>query len=98
MSNEQWYLFRDRGTQYAGGMIDRKDASRDDLIRLIVAHHETIPRQERVIAAQAKWRDAQCSGKRGDDEAGDAVRHLAAARGASVLRLPRPPHFPSSLN
>ncbi len=33
-------------------MIDLKDASRDDLIRLIVSQHETISRQERVIAAQ----------------------------------------------
>jgi transposase len=33
-------------------MIDLKDASRDDLIRLVVAQHGTIQRQERVIAAQ----------------------------------------------
>ncbi len=33
-------------------MIDLKDASRDDLIRLIVSQHETIARQERVIVAQ----------------------------------------------
>ena len=33
-------------------MIDLKDASRDELIRLVVAQHETIQRQERVIVAQ----------------------------------------------
>ncbi|MHB8645089.1 MAG: IS66 family transposase [Thermomicrobiales bacterium] len=32
-------------------MIDLKNASRDDLIRLVVAQHETIAQQERVIAA-----------------------------------------------
>ena len=33
-------------------MIDLKHASRDDLIRLVVAQHETIQRQERVIVGQ----------------------------------------------
>ena len=33
-------------------MIDLKNARRDDLIRLVVAQHETIQRQERVIVAQ----------------------------------------------
>ncbi|MDQ2787824.1 MAG: IS66 family transposase [Chloroflexota bacterium] len=33
-------------------MIDLKNASRDDLIRLIVSQHETIARQEGIIAAQ----------------------------------------------
>jgi len=33
-------------------MIDLKIASRDDLIRLVIAQHETIAQQERVIAAQ----------------------------------------------
>jgi len=46
------YLFRDEGTGYAVGMIDLKNASRDDLIRLVVAQHETIQRQERVIVGQ----------------------------------------------
>ncbi|MCA1666301.1 MAG: IS66 family transposase, partial [Thermomicrobia bacterium] len=46
------YLFRDEGSGYALAMIDLKDASRDDLIRLVVAQHETIQRQERVIVAQ----------------------------------------------
>lgn len=46
------YLFRDKGTEYACAMIDLKNASRDDLIRLVVAQHETIQRQERVIVAQ----------------------------------------------
>ncbi len=31
-------------------MIDLKSASRDDLIRLIIAQHETIAQQERTIA------------------------------------------------
>src|SRR5438105_1255891 len=46
------YLFRDEGAEYAARMIDLKDASRDDLIRLVVTQHQTIARQERVIAAQ----------------------------------------------
>src|SRR5689334_1453903 len=46
------YLFRDTGNDYAGTMIDLKDASRDELIRLVVAQHETIQRQERIIARQ----------------------------------------------
>jgi transposase len=46
------YLFRDEGAGYADRMIDLKDASRDDLIRLVVSQHETIQRQERVIVAQ----------------------------------------------
>ncbi len=46
------YLFRDEGTRYALAMIDLKNASRDDLIRLVVTQHETIQRQERVIVAQ----------------------------------------------
>src|SRR4051794_32094501 len=46
------YLFRDEGNGYAARMIDLKNASRDDLIRLIVAQHETIAQQERVIASQ----------------------------------------------
>ncbi len=46
------YLFRDEGRGYALVMIDLKDASRDDLIRLIVSQHETIARQEGLIAAQ----------------------------------------------
>ncbi len=33
-------------------MIDLKNASRDDLIRLVVAQHETMARQERVIVGQ----------------------------------------------
>ncbi len=44
------YLFRDAGSGYAGGMIDLKRASRDELIRLVVAQHETIARQEQLIA------------------------------------------------
>ncbi len=31
-------------------MIDLKSASRDDLVRLIIAQHETIAQQERTIA------------------------------------------------
>ena len=46
------YLFRNEGTGYALVMIDLKDASRDDLIRLVVTQHETIARQESVITAQ----------------------------------------------
>ncbi len=49
-SSERWYLFRDEGTEYAARMIDLKDASHDDLIRLVVAQHETIAQQERTIA------------------------------------------------
>jgi len=45
------YLFRDEGTRYALVMIDLKNASRAELIALIVSQHETIARQERVIAA-----------------------------------------------
>ena len=44
------YLFREEGTRYAARMIDLKNASRDDLIRLVIAQHETIMRQERTIA------------------------------------------------
>jgi len=44
------YLFRDEGRGYAGGMIDLKDASREALIRLVGAQHETIQQQERIIA------------------------------------------------
>ncbi|MGI8857761.1 MAG: hypothetical protein ACR2JW_18655, partial [Thermomicrobiales bacterium] len=46
------YLFRDEGRRYAARMMDLKNASRDDLIRLVIAQHETIARQERIIAAQ----------------------------------------------
>ncbi len=46
------YLFRDEGRRYAAVMIDLKNASRDDLIRLIVAQHETIQQQARIIAEQ----------------------------------------------
>ncbi len=46
------YLFRDEGTEYAARMIDLKDASGDDLIRLIVSQYETIAWQERVIVIQ----------------------------------------------
>ncbi len=46
------YLFRDEGTGYAVAMIDLKHASRDELIRLVIAQHETIQRQERAIVVQ----------------------------------------------
>jgi transposase len=46
------YLFRDEGNDYAVSMIDLKDASRDDLVRFVVAQHETIQQQERIIARQ----------------------------------------------
>lgn len=46
------YLFRDEGTGYAVPMIDQKDASRDALVRLIVAQHDTIAQQAHTIAAQ----------------------------------------------
>lgn len=46
------YLFRDEGAGYALVMIDLKEASRAELIALIVSQHETITRQERIIAAQ----------------------------------------------
>lgn len=51
-------LFRDEGAEYAGAMIDLTHASRDDLIRLVIAEHETIQRQERVILASlfGTWR------------------------------------------
>ncbi|MHB8646276.1 MAG: hypothetical protein ACYDAR_10860, partial [Thermomicrobiales bacterium] len=41
------YLFRVEGRRYAIAMIDLKNASRDDLIRLIVGQHETIQQQGR---------------------------------------------------
>lgn len=44
------YLFRDEGTRYAVVIIDLKNASRDELIRLVVMQHETIAHQERIIA------------------------------------------------
>lgn len=47
---DKGYLFRDEGSEYARAMIDLKDASRDELIRLVVAQHQTIQRQERTIA------------------------------------------------
>ncbi len=38
------------GNGYAYHMIDLHSASRDDLIRLIIASHETIAQQERTVA------------------------------------------------
>jgi hypothetical protein len=46
------YLFRDEGTRYAPAMIDLKSASRDDLIRLVVAQHERIAALESTVAEQ----------------------------------------------
>ncbi len=46
------YLFRDEGARYAARMIDLKNASRDELIWLVIAQHETIARQECIIASQ----------------------------------------------
>lgn len=46
------YLFRGEGTRYAAGMIDLKSASRDDLIRLVIAQHERIAALEATVAEQ----------------------------------------------
>ncbi|MCA1724016.1 MAG: hypothetical protein LC748_07190, partial [Thermomicrobia bacterium] len=46
------YLFRDEGTEYAARMIDLKSASRDDLIRLVVAQHERIATVEATVVEQ----------------------------------------------
>src|SRR5882724_11477973 len=79
------YLFRDEGTQYAAALIDLKDASRDDLIRLVIDQHETIARQERTIAelrgviATLEATGAQLTQRVGELLAAQATRDDAAA-------------------
>ncbi len=46
------YLFRNGGSGYAFAMIDLNQASRDDLIRLVIAQHERITALEAVVAEQ----------------------------------------------
>jgi len=46
------YLFRDKGNRYADRMIDLQNASRDDLIRLIITQHERIMALEAVVVEQ----------------------------------------------
>ena len=46
------YLFRDGGNGYAARMIDLHSASRDELIRLVIAQHERITALEAVVAEQ----------------------------------------------
>ncbi len=46
------YLFRDEGREYAARMIDLKSASREELIRLVVAQHERIAALEATVVEQ----------------------------------------------
>jgi len=46
------YLFRDEGREYAARMIDLKSASREELIRLVIAQHERIAALEATVVEQ----------------------------------------------
>lgn len=89
------YLFRDEGRRYAAVMIDLKNASRDDLIRLIVSQHETITRQERVIAAQqARIVVLEATVAELTVRVGELLAALAAIRDETASGIGRPQGMP----
>lgn len=90
------YLFRDEGRRYAGVMIDLQNASRDELIRLIVSQHETIARQEGVIAAQQERMVAlEATVARLTAQVGEVLATVdALRRGDAGTGSGRPPGMP----
>jgi transposase len=76
-------------------MIDLKNASRDDLIGLIVSQHETIVRQERIIATQQERIAAlEATVTQLTARVGELLAALAAVRDESVGGAGRPQGMP----
>ncbi len=76
-------------------MIDLKSASRDDPIRLIVSQHETIARQEHVIAAQhERITTLEATVAQLTTRVGELLAALAAIRDETAGGTGRPPGMP----
>ncbi len=76
-------------------MIDLKNASRDELIRLIVSQHATIAQQERVIAAQqARIAALEATVTQLTARVGELLAALVAMRDETPGGTGRPPGMP----